>query len=453
MVMLWPIQLKTLKLELVKNKANFFLGLLSFICYGFLGYFVNRNEFITLLSTIALLFICYVYFIKYKNSNVNNLFHLGLFFRLILLGTTPFLSQDFYRFIWDGRLILKGISPYEFTPIALIDSIKLIQGRTLFNGMGSLSANHFSNYPPINQLLFATAGLFSSHSIIGSIIIFRIQIIIADIGIYVIGKRILRQLSINENTIFFYFLNPLVLIELTGNLHFEGVMICFFLFGIYFLIKNKLLVSALFISLSIGTKLLPLLLLPILLHYLKCKKSIPFYALIVLLTIVMFLPFTSTHLINNYRSTISLWFTSFEFNASIYYCIRAIGFYFYGYNIIATLGKITPIILLFFILYSTFFRKNNTPKALFVSFLLVLTVYFFQSTTVHPWYIINLVILTCFTKFKFPLVWSFTVFLSYFAYSNLLFKENMLLISIEYLLVFSILFYEIKYKKEPKQIV
>ena len=440
-------------MKFIKNKKTFFLGLGSALCYLFLGYFINRNQFTTLLFTTAILFVCYFYFIKYKNSNTSNLLLIGIFFRLLLLGITPFLSQDFYRFIWDGRLLLLGISPYEYVPNSIINVTQIPQAKLLFDGMGNLSASHFSNYPPVNQLLFAIAAVFSSNSVLGSIIILRIQIIMADIVIYFIGKRILQLLSMNQNTIYFYFLNPLVIIELTGNLHFEGVMMCFFLLGIYYLLQNKLLLSVVFISLSISTKLLPLLLLPLLFQYLGWKKSIPFYGAIVILNLMLFLPFASSNLLQNYTNTISLWFTNFEFNASFYYLIRAVGFYFKGYNIIGTVGRITPILLLLFVAWITFFIKNKTPTALFSSFLLVLTVYFFQSTTVHPWYIINLVILACFTKFRFAMVWSGTVFLSYFAYSNASFKENNTLLFLEYAFVLAFIIYEINYQKQHKQIV
>lgn len=443
MVMWLPTQLKIRSLNLfIKNKIAL-LGFLSAICYFILGYFTNRSEFVTLLLFVSILFSIYFYLLQKKTDvRPNHLFMLGLFFRMVLLGCSPFLSQDFYRFIWDGRLLASGFSPFEQTPNQLINSTTMQQAKLLFDGMGSLSASHFSNYPPVNQLLFAVAGLLSSKSIIGSIIVFRIQIIIADVGIYFIGKKLLRVLALNENAIFLYFLNPLVIIELTANLHFEGVMLCFFLLGIYFLLQKKLPLSALFISLAIATKLLPLLLLPILFQFIGWKKSIAFYLSIIVANGLLFLPFISNNLIHNYVDTLSLWFINFEFNASFYYLIRAIGYYIKGYNIIGTVGKIMPILLLLFIAITAFLKNNKSPSNLFLGFLLILSVYFFQATTVHPWYVINLIILTCFTKFRFPIVWSFTIFLSYFAYTTPLFKENLALLFLEYIVVFGFLLFE-----------
>ena len=149
-------------------------------------------------------------------------------------------------------------------------------------------------------------------------------------------------------------------------------------------------------------------------------------------------------MISNYLETISLWFINFEFNASFYYIIRAIGFYFKGYNIIGSVGKIIPIITILVILFYTFFRKNNTLNLIINNALIVLTIYLLLSTTVHPWYIINLVLLSVFTNYKYAIAWSFTVFLSYFAYSNNLFKENMSLIFIEYFIVFGFILLSIK---------
>ena len=419
------------------TKYSFILiCIFSIISYLILGYFFERSQFNLLLFLYSVTFLGFIFLIK-SNQNHKTLFGLGLIFRILLLFSTPFLSQDFYRFIWDGRLIVSGINPYEFLPNNIINTIvNFSESKILHQNMGNLSASHYSNYPPVNQFIFAIAALFSGKSIVGSVVFFRVIIIFSDIGIYFFGKKLLEKFNQNQNKIFYYFLNPLVIIELTGNLHFEGVMLLFLVLGLYFLSKNNWVLAALFISVSISIKLLPLLILPIFFQQFTVKKAIIFYTFIIGFCMLFFIPFLTINLVNNYLDTIALWFVNFEFNASIYYLLREIGFYFKGYNTIAFIGKIIPIVTILIVLFYAFFKNNNTLQNVITHSLLALTCYFFLSTTVHPWYVINLVLLSVFTNYKYAIVWSFLIILSYYAYSVFPFKENYFLLFVEYSLVF-----------------
>lgn len=430
-----------------KNLKYFYLTIRIFL-YGFIAFGIERTDFILLVISFGMLFFCYYKLVVDFKENFKFLLFSTIAFRIVFGWVLPNLSQDFYRFIWDGRLIIEGLNPYLDLPKNLIlePCLHLQQAEGLFAGMGNLSAEHFSNYPPINQLFFAIAGFFSSNSIFGSVAIFRILIISADLGTLYFGRKLLKNLGLEPNQIFWYLLNPLVVLELSGNLHFEGIMLFFLVFSMHLLQQNYWKTSAFVLSLSISVKLLPILFLPIFYKYLGFKKSIVFYLIIIISNIVFFLPFLSNELIHNYFETIGLYFTNFEFNASIYYIIRWFGFQIYGYNIIHHTGKIIPVLIILFIIYKTFFAKNKTEIDLFNSFLIVLSVYYFTATTIHPWYLVNLVLLSVFTKYKFAFYWSFLIILSYFTYSNKDFSENYYLIFIEYAIVYSLLFFDLRKK-------
>ena len=414
-----------------------------------IAFFLERTQFSALVFCFAILFFCYYKLLKINSENLKILIFSTFAFRIIFFASLPNLSQDFYRFIWDGRLILSGLNPYLQLPKDLILNANFFmpQAKELVFAMGELSAKHYSNYPPINQLCFAIAGFFSPNSTVGAVVVLRLIIVSEDLGTLYFGQKLLKNIGLNPNKIYWYMLNPLVVLELSGNLHFEGVMLFFLVLSIYLLQKNSYKWAAFFMAISISVKLLPLLLLPILYKYLGLKKAVIFYGLTLFFCFLFFVPFLSSELIDNYSKTIGLWFTNFEFNASIYYIIRYIGQQIYGYNIIQTVGKIIPVMVILFILFKAFFSKNKTEIDLFNTFLIVLSIYFFTATTVHPWYIINLVFLSVFTQFKYPIYWSFVIILSYFAYSNPEFKENFYLIFIEYAVVFTMFFLEISNKK------
>lgn len=431
----------------------FLLALLSFLLYFWFFYFQQRSEFVSLFLVYSVLFAMFLRIIEHFKNDIKTLAFIALSFRLLCLVALPNLSQDFYRFIWDGRLIANGFNPYLFSPLSFVELYPdlISQSNYLVMGMGELSATNFSNYPPLNQLIFSIAGWLSPNSILGSVVVMRLIIILADVGIFYVGVKLLEYLKLPVYTIFLYLLNPFVIIEFAGNLHFEGVMIFFFLLGLYLLSKQKWIGAGLAIGTSILVKLIPLLFLPVFLKWFvknqpnrfNVSKLFGFYGVIILLVVLGFVPFLDSDLADNYSKTVGLWFQNFEFNASIYYLVRALGYYMSGFNQIAVIGKIIVIFMIVLVLALAFFRKNYDYKTLLITLLLAISVYFFTATTVHPWYIATVLILGIITGYKFPLLWTFTIVLSYLAYSNPEVKESPVILLLQYLPVYSLFIWEV----------
>jgi hypothetical protein len=459
----------------LNKHKSWFVFFASIINYVFIAYFLERTSFEKLVFCWIFLFGCYYYLVKNHPFSFKHLVGISILFRLLFLFATPNLSQDFYRFIWDGRMIFEGLNPYLSKPESFINSgiFPIDEAKTLYEGMGILNGSHFTNYPPIHQLGFLIAAVFASKSIFVSILVLRVLIILADLGILYIGKKLLEKLQLPNHTIFWYALNPFIIIEMTGNLHFEPVMLFFLVLSFYKLQQQKWVVGAIFMGCAISVKLIPVLFLPLFLKWFhspkldtnptkkldflgffqkeNITKLISFYAIILCVIVLLFSPFLSQNLVSNYSKSVGLWFTTFEFNASFYYLFRKIGYLITGYNEIAIIGKITATSTIVVILIIAVFRKNNSLKNLSISMLLGISFYYFFSSTVHPWYIATPLLLCIFTNFRFPVFWTFIVILSYHAYSNAIWNENLQIVAIQYILLFSYIIYEIKKHIVKKQ--
>ena len=429
------------------HKIPILLALLSSVLYYTFAYHLERTEFIKLLALFAALFFLCFKLIQFEKWNFRFILVIGIIFRLLFLFIEPNLSQDFYRFIWDGELVAHFVNPYLEVPNTLIGQkdIFIANAQELHQGMGELSARHYSNYPPLNQLIFALAALLGGKTILGSIVFMRSAIILADIGIVYFGRKLLKNLNRSPHLIFWYFLNPLIIIELSGNLHFEGVMLFFFVWALYLLSVKKWALAAIPYALSISIKLVPLLFLPLFLKHLGLKKSALFYVVVGAISLLLLLPFYTDAFVANYTDTVGLWFSNFEFNAGIYNGLKKIAICYDAkpWELIKIYGKITPYITIGIVLLFTFLAKNQKLNTLITSMLWILTLYYFLATTVHPWYIVFLVLLTIFTEFRYALLWSAMIILSYYAYSQTDYSEHLGLLTIEYIFVFGFLCYEI----------
>ena len=413
------------------------------LIYFFSGYIFERDEteiiFFLFFSCFALTFLVS------KKLSLNEILFFGISFRLILLFAYPWLSDDFYRFIWDGLLIGENINPYEYTPSELIKKSEVLETKKtfgeLYRKMSGLNSLNYSPYPPINQFLFFLSTSFKK-DIFFSLISMRSLIIVSDILNFFIGCRILKKLKLKEEKILWYFLNPLVVIELTGNLHFEGFMLTFFGFGILLFLENKKLFALFPLALSVGTKLITIIIIPFFMNYQKRKENLKMMILLLGLLFCVFCIPIGINNLPNFYNTIKLWFSNLEFNGSIYYVIRYLGYKIKGYNIIKSVGFIAPLITTITMLYLIFNKKNKKIKTTLEDMFLLLCLFYLISMVVHPWYIITILYLGLFTKYNFQIIWSALIFLTYSAYKNSKVEENFYLIGLEYIIALGFFIYD-----------
>ncbi len=425
----------------------YLLGLPLMVLIYFLGYEVERTDFLSVILPYAGLFLLYIIAYQYANTNKLIQYFIGvaILMRFILVFEMPNLSDDIYRFIWDGRLWWSGVNPFDQLPSALMESgnLPLLLDESLYDLLNS--PNYFTIYPPVLQGIFVTAtGLFPT-DIWSSMVTMKLFLLVFEIGSIVLIWRLLKKWNLPDKNILLYALNPLIILEIVGNLHFEGAMVFFLVLALYLLEKEQLHWSAVAFALSVASKLLPLMFLPFLIPLLGWKRSFQYFIIVGSVTLALFIPLFSAEFIANFGDSLNLYFQKFEFNASLYYIFRWIGFQQVGYNMISVIGPGLAGTAGLLILGLAFLKyRGKTVHSLPLQWMIAISIYLFCTTTVHPWYTTLPLVLCLFTRFRYPVIWTGLIFLTYINYSYPVYFENLWMVGLEYSVVILILIFEYK---------
>lgn len=428
-----------------------------------LSYRTVRTNTAEVLSLFVLLGFFYLIVLRLAKTvpQVRFLLTASVVMRALLLFSLPNLSDDFYRFVWDGRMMLSGQNPFVRVPSEAMDAAMGLD-ETLLGAINS--PDYFSVYPPLCQAVFYVACLLFPASLAGSVFVMKVFIFAAECGSLVILRRLITNWKLPAERILIYALNPLVIIELSGNLHFEATAIFFLLLALWLLGQvstphllhlprfPRLIIAAAAFGLAVLSKLLPLMYLPFFIRRLGFKNFAMFSAATLLISLIAFVPFWDSRMMANIGRSLSLYTKAFEFNAGFYYLVREAGLAIYGHNIIRTAGSILAAVagvsILLLAIYDAMKRRvafgnNSIDAGLVENWLFAGGIYLAFATTVHPWYLAPLVMFSVFSKWKFAVVWSLAVPLSYAAYGSLPYQENLWLVAAEYLAVLLALGYDV----------
>jgi alpha-1,6-mannosyltransferase len=423
----------------------------------FLGYFVQRADFHVFIAAFGLFFGLYAWVVFFQSNPFSEqqtrfFLWLSIGLRVLLLFSIPNLSDDYARFLWDGHLTVAGIHPFLHLPTYFIDNQILPQGigPELFEKLNS--PNYYTVYPPVCQAVFALAAWLFPTSIWGGVVVMKLFLLACEMGtiwlMYRFGSVTAER---NKLSVLAYALNPLAILEITGNCHFEGAMIFFLLAGLLALRKSKIFQGAIYWALATASKMLPIMLLPIVWRWLGFRKGLKFNVIFGLTCLVLFAPLLAV--LPNILESLDLYFRQFQFNASIYYLVREVGFMQTGWDIGESsgpvLGGLTVLGVMIIAWRTHRISWDQLPESfkhsgsLHAPLLFALTLYLSLSATVQPWYLTVPLALSIGTRWRFMVLWSALSALSYSHYIGGGLQENYTLIGLEYLLLWGYLLWEV----------
>jgi hypothetical protein len=406
----------------------------------FLGYWVDRSDFNTLFTAYVVFFGIYLYLICFERlsqADVRWYVGLGVLLRVLLLFSIPNFSDDVFRFIWDGRLLAQGIHPFAHIPDYFMGTGRQVPGLTtgLYNRLNS--PEYFSVYPPVCQAVFGTAAWLFPVNERGAVFVMKLFLL----GCELVTMRGLHKggfCEAGKKAGLIYALNPLVILEVAGNCHFEGAMICFLVLGISALQRMQVGKAALWLALSTASKLVPLMFVPIVVGYLGWKQGFRFVVYLLVCLTVLFAPLFDRTVFLNIGSSLDLYFQQFQFNASIYYLLRMLA----NWVTYMEMGRLVGPLLGFAVVAGILALAWHTRRAgqegsggidLRVAFLGASMLQMSGAAVVHPWYITLPFALGLGTRWQVPAIaWSGLAILSYSHYAGGRFQEHFGWIGLEY---------------------
>ena len=232
----------------------------------------------------------------------------ALLFRLVATAGQPALSDDVYRYMWDGQVQLHGVHPYRHAPAD--ESLSALRDDDWER------INHpelKTIYPPLSQLVFLLLAALDAGPV-G----FKLAMGLVDFGVVLLLLRLLRRQRLPPERVLLYAWNPLAVMESAGSGHLEPLGIFCVLLAIVWAVEGRNRFSAVALAAGVQVKLLPIVLAPGHARRVGVAASVLF----VVVLGVLWLPYLATG--PAVGSGLYAYAERWEHNASVYAGVQAL---------------------------------------------------------------------------------------------------------------------------------
>ncbi len=222
-------------------------------------YIPSPDDFLTFVPLFTLHFVLYVALAYYGGRtkiSVAVLIGVAIFNRFLLIDTVPILENDYFRYLWDGRVLANGINPYLYPPnSAVLDSLTVWYRDSI--GWPEIR----TIYPPLAELFFGGLHLLAPDSLIA----LKAGLILLELLAGLLLVLSIKDKSNRRLVTILYFFNPLLLKEISNSAHLDALPMFFSLAAVlcFMTFTNKRGIAWVILALSVAAKSYAILLVPL----------------------------------------------------------------------------------------------------------------------------------------------------------------------------------------------
>lgn len=146
------------------------------------------------------------------------IFTAALVMRLVLVWQPPLLSDDLYRYLWDGRIDNAGFNPYAHAPAA--EALRSLRDTAIYPHIDKRDYA-VSIYPPVAQAIFAATAFLSDN-----VVAIKLVMLAFEAAAVAAILHLLDKLEKSRALIVGYLWHPAALWEIANNAHIDAAMMC-----------------------------------------------------------------------------------------------------------------------------------------------------------------------------------------------------------------------------------
>jgi len=282
-------------------------------------------------------------------------------------GDKCYLSDDVYRYIWDGKVAAHGISPFLYAPT---DARLAHLADTVIHP----EINHPSVptiYPPMAQNIFVLSYLIGGDTIWG----FKAIAVLFELMTILALMIWLRQMGLPRANLLLWLFSPLILIEFYLSTHLDMIALPFLVGSLITLNQKRPGLCGMMLAMATLVKFYGLFFVPFLLLHFTGRDRSRFVVGFAVTAIGLYLPYlfaAGTSVFGSLFRYLGEW----QFNGSVFYLLK------YGFGLDSARWIVS--ILFFVWLLWLLWRPGKVLDRMFRA----LAGYVVLTTTLYPWYLV-----------------------------------------------------------------
>jgi alpha-1,6-mannosyltransferase len=178
--------------------------------------------------------------------------------RLVVAFDAPTLSDDAYRFVWDGRVQAAGVNPFSYPPAS--PALAALRDHAVFPELNRPFVRTL--YPPLDQLAFLAINRVAGEGVVAV----KLAWLALEAGVVALLLVALRRSGASPGRVALYAWHPLAVVEIASSGHPEPLVLAPMLAALLLWDRGRQAAAGVALACAVLARFVPVVLAPFMLR-------------------------------------------------------------------------------------------------------------------------------------------------------------------------------------------